>query len=141
MKNKNSKDKFPESQEKCELDSLPLEIEFETFTDKEKHNLFNIAININCNASNKPIPGYKFSIIAKGIFKLEGYDKMEKSRIDQFLLYSAIPMLISSVRNYLLNISSYAPLGKYLLPAIDLKDLIKKKIEQQEKQNREKEGE
>ena len=132
---------FPDSNSKCNFEEIPIDIDFETIIDKEKPNLFNIALNLNGNTTDKPMPGYKFSIIAEGIFELEGYEELEKQKVDQFLLYSAIPMLISSIRNYLLNISSYAPFGKYLLPAIDLKDLIKKKIEQQEKQNKEKEGE
>ena len=120
---------FDTKSKKCVFEEIPLEIDFETFTANENDNLFNVALNITGNNIDKSVVGYKFSITANGFFELTEFDKFEKPKVDQFLLYSALPMLLSSVRNYLLNITSYAPHGKYLLPAIDLTALIKQKIE------------
>ena len=120
---------FDTKSKKCIFEEIPLEIDFETFTAKENENLFNVALNITGNDVDKPVAGYKFSIIANGIYELTEFEKFEQKQVDQFLLYSALPMLISSVRNYILNITSYAPHGKYLLPAIDLTALVKQKIE------------
>ena len=120
---------FNNQSKKCNLEKIPLNIDFETFLADGQNNLFNVAINILGNDIEHPVTGYKFSITANGIFELTNFEEFEQERVDQFLLYSALPMLISSVRNYLLNITSYAPHGKYLLPAIDLNDLVKQKIE------------
>lgn len=118
---------------KCDFAKIPLEIDFETFKANENEHLYNVALNINGNNLDNPVIGYKFSIIANGIFELTRFEEFDKEKVDQFLLFSALPMLISSVRNYLLNLTSYAPHGKYLLPAIDLNDLVKRKIESNKK--------
>ncbi len=114
---------------KCDLDNIPLEIDFETLVSKDNDEKYNLALNINGNDIKNPVMGYKFSIIANGFFELKKINEDNEDKANQFLLYSALPMLISSVRNYLINITSYAPYGKYILPAIDLPDLIKQKFE------------
>lgn len=120
---------MPGEKQQCDYNKLNLDIDFEIFINTEKKSLYNLALNINCNTLKKTKPGYKYSIIANGIFELSDYEELDKPKKDQYIYYSALPMLISSVRNYLLNVSSYAPLGKYLLPAIDLTALVKQKIE------------
>ncbi len=120
---------FDNETQKCNFETIPLEIDFDTYLSEEKNNFFNIVLNINGNNSDNPVAGYKFSIVANGIFELKDFEKLKKEKVDQFLLYSALPMLISSVRNYIFNLTSYAPHGKYLLPALDLPALIKQTIE------------
>jgi preprotein translocase subunit SecB len=124
---------FDTKSAKCNFNKIPLSIDFDTFKAHDNNNLFNVALTINGNNIDKPKLGYKYSINAHGIFEITRFKEFEKEEVDRFLLYSALPMLISSVRSYLLNITSYAPYGKYLLPAIDLSDLVKQKVDNDKK--------
>ena len=126
----------PEPNEKCNFNELPIEVDFETFINNENPEIFQIGLILNGNTSETPKPGYKFSIIANGLFELEKSDNIEESKVSQFMYFSALPMVISAVRNYFLNLSSYAPYGKYLLPAIDLPDLVDKKISEINNENK-----
>ena len=119
---------FDSQNNKCDLSKIMLDIDFETFIMNEKKSIFNVAVNISGNENEPVLPGYKFSIIGNGIFELTNAAQLEKKDIDFVLLNSALPMVISSLRNFLLNLTSYAPHGKYLLPAIDLPSLIKEKV-------------
>ncbi len=122
--------------QKCDFNQIPIDVDFEIFEAKDNEYLYNIVLNINGNYNENPVSGYKFSITVNGIFELTDIKEDNKSQIGQFLNYSALPMLISSVRNYILNISSYAPYGKYLLPALDLNALIKDKNQEEPESNK-----
>lgn len=113
------------------MEDIPLEINFEILKKSNENDIFNIALNVVGNNVKEPKPGYKFSIIVNGIFSLSPIDRIDKSKIDQYLSFSALPMVISSVRLFLANLTSYCAFGKYWLPAIDLQDLVKKKATNQ----------
>ncbi|MDD3050580.1 MAG: hypothetical protein PHR06_05480 [Candidatus Cloacimonetes bacterium] len=119
---------------KCDFDSIPLDIDFDLLINIKEEGFFNLMLKLKGNDVTEPLLGYKFSIIASGIFRLPN-DVNDKDREQQFLLYSALPMLISSARNFLVNLTSYAPFGKYLLPAVDLKSLIETKASKMEKES------
>jgi len=121
---------FDSKNNECDLSKIDLDIDFETFIMNEEKSVFNVAVNITGNENESALSGYKFSIVGNGIFELSNETELEKKDIDFVLLNTALPMVISSFRNYLLNITSYAPHGKYLLPAIDLPYLINNKINQ-----------
>lgn len=124
-------DENDEKQKERILPDIPLEVELDILTDPDDKNLYNIVLEVSGNRSEKKLPGYSFSIACEGIFSIDNQEQLEKDKIDQLLLYSAVPMVISSLRGYLANISSYSIYGQYLLPSIDLQDLIKKKVKVQ----------
>ena len=113
--------------QKITIENIPIDIDFDILLNEKENDLFNIVLILNGNIKEKPEYGYRFTIISNGIFRLKDLDNLDINIANQFIYFSALPILINSIRTYLLNISSFAPFGKYLLPAIDLKDLLKKR--------------
>lgn len=126
---------FEKEQNKGVLPDIPLNIDLDIVTNPDDKNLYNIVLEVSGNRSKKRLPGYSFLIACEGIFSIAEREKFEKDKLDQLLLFSAVPMVISSLRGYLANISSYSIYGQYLLPSIDLQDLIKKKAYTQKEPN------
>jgi preprotein translocase subunit SecB len=109
------------------IDNIDLDIDFNILTNKSDKSRFKIILSITGNNAQVKLPGYFFSIMSEGVFKIDGIDSMKKEQIDGFLKLSALPILINHIRSYLINISSYYPYGKYVLPAVDLTDLLNSK--------------
>jgi hypothetical protein len=66
------------------------------------------------------------SVEGVGFFEL-GIEVLTLTDKISFLNFSALPICINNLRNYLSVLTSHAALGKYLLPSIDLNDLIDQK--------------
>ncbi|NOX46681.1 MAG: hypothetical protein GXO89_06860, partial [Chlorobi bacterium] len=84
-----------------------------------------VSFNIICNEEEKP--GYFFSLGAVGEFVLRNVENMEEKTQKQYILYTALPMVINSVRIFVQNLTSMFEFGPYLLPTIDLTKLINSK--------------
>lgn len=111
----------------CNYSDLKLEIDFEIFDSNKDEGVFKIDLMVKGNDIDHPIPGYRFFIVASGIFELKSVEPRGEELLNQFLLYSALPMMISSVRMYIVNVSSYLPHGPFMLPSIDLGKIIEQK--------------
>ncbi len=55
---------------------------------------------------------------------------LNDKEIDNYENYTSLIITINHLRNFISNITSYGPLGKYVLPSIDMTDLINQKIKQ-----------
>lgn len=105
------------------LPELPINVDFETYT--ADPNLLRIVVVIDANRDAE-FPGYSFSIVGEGVFTFpENSIDEEKSG---YTNYSALPLLISSIRAYIMNVSAYSFYGQYTLPLIDINKIIEKKL-------------
>ena len=104
------------------FEDISLDIDFDILEGEDN---FKLILRIEGNKGKKKKIGYSFTIVSEGIFNFT--KKIEEKETNSMLLFSALPMMIANVRGYLANISAYAPFGKYLLPSIDMKDLIENK--------------
>jgi len=111
------------------FDYPDLDTDFKILSNSNDKSRFKLFLSISCNVSENKKPGYSFSLVSEGMFQLLNAEDKEKEVIDQYLLYTALPILISHVRTYLLNTTSYYPYGAYILPCFDLATLIKEQTE------------
>jgi hypothetical protein len=59
---------------------------------------------------------------AAGFFSVpESVDDKNRERL---VLYSALPMMISTMRGYLSEMTAHSVYGRYLLPSVDLARLL-----------------
>jgi len=108
--------------EEEDVQDIPLDIDFEILIGDE---LFKLVLQLEGNKGKNKKIGYSFKIVAEGIF---GFTKeMEREDIERFLLFSALPMMIANTRGYLNVLTMYAPLGQYILPSVDMTDLVEQK--------------
>jgi len=112
------------------LPGLPVDIDFDVYEPKgEVSNLRIIEMRLSVNKTRKK-PGYSITLTSSGVFAIQNIESMHPHEVGNLLGISTINMMISNIRGYLKNISSYAPYGAYLLPSIDMGHLIKEKGKQ-----------
>jgi preprotein translocase subunit SecB len=103
------------------------DIDFDIFINEENNDIFKIILKIDNFSKNKQkIFGYNFLIEITASFYLKNLQKLPTKKQTQYILFSALPMTISLARAELGHITANAVLGRYILPAIDINDLIDK---------------
>jgi preprotein translocase subunit SecB len=100
-----------------------LEIDF-TWKKLEDRHLVFCHISINANESLK---GYSIMAEGMGIFKLDIDVSNEVSQ--DLLRYSATSIVIQELRAIIRNVTANGPLGRYILPSIDIKEQVKLKFD------------
>lgn len=112
------------------LKKLPIDLDFDITINKNNSSKVRIYLEANCNQGENPKPGYMYSIVCSAEYTIKGLGKKPPRKRKQYILYTALPLAISMVRSQLYNVSSNFEHGHYLLPSIDLPDLLEKKREQ-----------
>src|ERR1017187_221347 len=102
-----------------------IDIDFAKVVQGDNYQLF-MKISINEGSPPKEI-GYSIFAEVIGIFSLNN-EGLTKEEINNYSNYTSLIITINHLRNFISNQTSYAPLGKYMLPSIDMKDLLEKKI-------------
>lgn len=75
---------------------------------------------------NRKLPGYSMSAEATCIFQFNAAD-IEEDIQQQLEGFSTIYIALNSLRGLISNFTANAAFGRYILPSIDLNDLIEKK--------------
>ena len=112
-----------------EINSFPIEIDFDLYQLKDDESNFKIMISVDGNDPKNPVPGYCFNLIAEGIFNYKKDNGVKSDDKDILLSHSAIPIVIGHLRSHLMSITSAGPYDKYILPVVDLSDLLHQKSE------------
>ncbi|NOX87032.1 MAG: hypothetical protein GXO86_13915, partial [Chlorobi bacterium] len=89
---------YPEAGQRIRLSKLKLEVDFDIFTSEEKEEEFNFIVNFNIKCNEEEKPGYYFDVGAVGEFTLKNINNIEEKIEQQYVLYTALPMVINSVR-------------------------------------------
>lgn len=84
-----------------------------------------IKSSINKNAT--PLPGYSISAEIACIFDFNDDFKIEDKVKQDIGGFSTIYIALNSMRGLISQITANAPFGRYILPSIDLNDLINQK--------------
>ena len=93
---------------------------------------------INCSEKEKQ-PGYHIDAEATCIFEFNKEIEISKDAQNSMEGFSTIYIALNTLRGFISQITANAPWGRYVLPSIDLNDLIeKKKKELSENKNKEK---
>ena len=99
---------------------------------EDEDNIFNIFIKIDINNGKDPLPGYSIFCEGVGLFKIPNLKTLEDSVANNLLQISSLSISINSIRSYLMNITNYYPFGKFILPSIDMNQLISSKVQEKE---------
>jgi preprotein translocase subunit SecB len=84
-------------------------------------NIFEIILNLKLSPEQNS-PGYSMNFKTYGVFELSKIN--EKTKIDQALLYTCLPLVLGSTRGYVGEVTSSGPFGKYMLPSLDVSTII-----------------
>jgi preprotein translocase subunit SecB len=102
-----------------------IDIDFARANQGENYQIF-MKIAVNEDAPPKEI-GYSIFAEVVGIFSLDK-NGLSKEEIENYSNYTSLIITINHLRNFISNLTSYAPFGKYVLPSIDMRDLISQKV-------------
>ncbi len=83
-------------------------------------------LSINHNIEDYK-PGYQIFVEGGAVVPSKLLENLSDEEMVNKIRIPALNLLISYIRGYILNMTSYAPMGKYTLPVIDLLDLIQTK--------------
>lgn len=101
------------------------EIDFD-FARTANNNFYQVYVKASINREQNKSLGYQ--IFAEGcvVFDLDekGLSPEEKWN---YLNYTSLVIAINHLRSYISSITRHSPMGKYLLPSIDIKNLIEQK--------------
>lgn len=97
------------------------------FVFREINNQYNIFFKASINNDvSVRLKGYSVFIECVGVYRFTD-DTLDNSTKDVLLTNSALVMTLNFLRTKLADITSQFPLGKYLLPSIDMKHLFEQK--------------
>jgi hypothetical protein len=84
-------------------------------------------ISARINQLDNPLPGYSIFAESSCIFEFDKKKYMEKKARDKFVGLSSLHIALPFLRGYIGAITASAPYGKYILPLIDIDNLIEQK--------------
>lgn len=117
------------------LQKLSIDIDFDVLNLKKDdlNDKCMISVTIKINESEET--GYCMEVEAAGVFYFgKEADLTQKDKKN--LIYSGISMCITNIRNYMVSMTSFSAWGAYVLPPIDMNDLLKQKQKQVEMKNK-----
>ena len=92
-----------------------------------------IIVNGQKSDSRNVCPGYSLVVEGGGTFRIApGVDINEQER-NNLVLFSTLNVVIGCLRNAMQQLTTQGPMGPYILPPIDIVDLIHQKQELTEK--------
>lgn len=107
------------------MDGYEIDIDFSINTRDDIQFQMYVSIGINKNGI---LPGYIISSEGVGFFDFANAGDLSKKEKGEFLQVSGISICINQLRGIIISLTSNGPLGKYLLPSIDVNDLLNEKL-------------
>jgi hypothetical protein len=105
------------------FEQYDLDIDFKIF----KNSILQIVMTAQINCIKRPLPGYRISAEVAVLFKLDESSLMTETEKQSVEGFSSVYMALNCMRTLVSGFTANAPLGRYILPSIDLNDLIKRK--------------
>lgn len=98
---------------------------------KVENNIIQVFMKASIN-DNQKFDGYKILCECVCMFTLDETN-LSKDEINNLKNYSTLYITLNTLRNFILDATAKFPLGIYLLPSIDLNELIKQKSANKQK--------
>ncbi|MDB5246424.1 MAG: hypothetical protein JWQ40_818 [Segetibacter sp.] len=92
-----------------------------------KDQFLTVYIKTEINRSEEKLPGYTLMAEAACIFKFDEEAGLPDNIQQNLEGFSTIYIALNSLRGLISNFTANGPFGRYILPSIDLNDLIEKK--------------
>lgn len=122
--------KFIPSRKKINIqevyDQYPIELDY--FIKPEEQDNYQIFMNLLINRETPELPGCSIQLDAVGIFHLNKSEDLKENDCKHLINFSAVSILINSIRTYIISFTTFSPMGKYTLPAVDMNLLLADKV-------------
>ncbi|WP_111669949.1 preprotein translocase subunit SecB [Algoriphagus litoralis] len=115
--------------------SYPVDIDFgigKTDVEGEIQLFTKIEVNFG---KKKSLPGYKLMVEGGGTFRIQDPENVDEGLRNNLSQFSTLNMMINNLRNIMYQITNLGPMGGYLLPPIDISQLLRDKAGELEKES------
>jgi preprotein translocase subunit SecB len=82
----------------------------------------------------KSLPGYRLMVEGGGTFRIQDPENVDEGLRNNLSQFSTLNMMINNLRNIMYQITNLGPMGGYLLPPIDISQLLRDKAGELEKE-------
>jgi preprotein translocase subunit SecB len=107
--------------------SYPVDIDFgigKTEVEGEIQLFTKIEVNFT---KKKSLPGYRLMVEGGGTFRIQDPENVDEGLRNNLSQFSTLNMMINNLRNIMYQITNLGPMGGYLLPPIDISQLLRDK--------------
>jgi preprotein translocase subunit SecB len=114
--------------------SYPVDIDFgigKTEVEGEIQLFTKIEVNFG---KKKSLPGYKLMVEGGGTFRIQDPENVDEGLRNNLSQFSTLNMMINNLRNIMYQITNLGPMGGYLLPPIDISQLLRDKAGEMDKE-------
>jgi preprotein translocase subunit SecB len=105
------------------FETYELDLDFDVF----KNDIMQIVMTVDINTGSTPKPGYKISAEVVSLFKMDTSAVLTEGEKENLEGFSTLYIALNNLRGVISSFTAHAPFGRYILPSIDLNDLIQKK--------------
>lgn len=130
--------KPPESKSKKKesgsLEGYPIDIDFSIKKGSDSEDI--IFVKVGVNKSSNTLPGYVLFAEGVGVFEFDITSQLDHQQKTALLHFSGLSICINSLRSILANATSNSPMEKYVLPSIDVNQLLNDKSTLQKGNNK-----
>ncbi len=105
-----------------------IDIDFAILADPDSTNT-RIFIKTAINNVKEPKPGYSIFAEGVGVYRLSNDAALSEEDKQSLLQFSAVSITLNSLRGFISSLTSNAPLGRYILPSIDVISLFRQKAQ------------
>lgn len=91
------------------------------------NDIIQVFIKAKINNGVKKLPGYSIMAEAACIYKFDKTIEISQDAKNSVEGFSTIYIALNFLRGFISQLTANAPLGRYILPSVDLNDLIAKK--------------
>jgi hypothetical protein len=106
-------------------DDIPVDLDFDINKIKNERR-FVFKCTVKTVPQKVKVNVFDFDVETSSVVEITKAVKHDEEQL--ILLRMALPLIISGIRSFLSDISSYTPILKYYLPVIDLQDLLQRKF-------------
>lgn len=117
------------------FENSEIDFDFTLLKHKKEANQFKILLLLKINNDfDKKKPGYSIITTMEGVFTVT--EEVSEEDFYHYKMKSALPIMISSLREHVYHSTVKYPEGPYELPSINLSDLIERKKREEAKKKK-----
>lgn len=119
--------KVNKKNKQVDLNDIPLEIDYDVYFNEDMGPyLFRIVMTIKGNAK-KSVSGYVFTLKVGGEYQLADELAIDSDEYKVYISNTGVACLINEARVYLQTLTAFFPFGAYIMPMVDMGDLMSKR--------------
>ena len=108
------------------FDTYSIDIDFD-YSKNDLYYAIVVQIKINNSEDSPQLGGYSIMVEGTSLFEFNQTDEITNEYKGSLLNFSGLSITINYIRGFIATLTSFAPFGRYNLPALDVNNLLSQK--------------